>query len=175
VAKCARQTTDDSKSKIFPKAQCSFVGRDDEVELHCTKAEAFSLQQTMLCHGTANSVTLSRRRNHETGIGHVRSKSWLVGVENVSADDFFVGYCNVTTPFLIGPICQRFWPRDVRIKDISIASRDNRPKNLPNRVAIIFSGAANLKQVPTRISGLGSDHFSWGYRQFGAIAPVLRE
>ena len=72
---------------MFPKAQCSFVGRDDEIELHCPKAEAFSLAQTMFGYGPANSTTLSRRRDHETCIGYVGSESWLVGVENVGADD----------------------------------------------------------------------------------------
>src|SRR5262249_30846752 len=144
VAKRARQSTDNSKSKIFPKAQCSLVGRDDEVELHCTKAEAFSLAQTMLAHGTANSTTLSRRCNHETCVRDVRSEPRTVGVEDVGADDPFIGYSNVTAPFL--PVSQRFCPRDVRIKDISIASRNNGPKNLPDRVAILFLRTANLQR-----------------------------
>ena len=129
----------------------------------------------MFGYGPANSTTLSRRRDHETCIGYVGSESWLVGVENVGADDPFIGYCNVTAPFLTEPVFQRFRPRDVRIEDIGIASRDYRPKNLPDRVAIIFSSTANLKRVPTRISGLRLDHVGRNYRQFGTIAPVLRE
>ena len=43
------------------------------------------------------------------------------------------------------------------------------------RTAIIFSSTANLKRVPTRISGLRLDHVGRNYRQFGTIAPVLRE
>ena len=175
MAEGARQGAHDSKSESFPKLERGFVGCDDNVELHCAKAEAFSLAQTMLGHGTANSATLSRRCNHEAGIGDVRSECRLVGVENVGADDPFVGYCNVTAPFLTEPVSQRFCPRDVRVKDISIASRNNRPKNPPDRIAIIFSRTANLERLPTRISGLRLLHIGWDYRQFGSIAPVLPE
>jgi hypothetical protein len=63
----------------------------------------------------------------------------------------------------------------VRIKNISIASRNNRPKNLPDRVAIIFPRTANLERLPMQISGLTLLHVGWDYRQFGTIAPVLPE
>ena len=44
MAESARQRADDSKSEIFPKPQGSFVGSDDEVELHRSKTETRELR-----------------------------------------------------------------------------------------------------------------------------------
>jgi hypothetical protein len=63
----------------------------------------------------------------------------------------------------------------VWIKNISIASRNNRPKNLPDRVAIIFPRTANPERLPMQISGLTLLHVGWDYRQFGTITPLLPE
>jgi hypothetical protein len=91
MSESARQGADDFKSEIFPKAQRSSVGRDDEVELHGPETETPSFVQTMFGHRSADSATSGRWRNHEAGIRDVRSKPRLVGFENVTANYSLIG------------------------------------------------------------------------------------
>ena len=86
MSKSAWQGADDFKSQIFPKAQRSSVGRDNEVELHGPKTEMPSFVQTMFSHRSADSATSGRWRNHEAGISDVRSKPRLVGFKNVATN-----------------------------------------------------------------------------------------
>jgi hypothetical protein len=99
VAESARQRADDAKSEIFPKPQGSFVGSDDEVELHRSKTETGSFAQTMLSHCSPDSATSGRSRNHEAGISDMRSKPGLVGFENVTANYSLIGKSDVTARF----------------------------------------------------------------------------
>ena len=107
MAESARQRADDSKSKILPKAQRRFVGRDDEVELHRSKTQTLSFAQTMLSHRSPNALTLSCWRNHEAGIGDMRSQPGLVGFENVTANYFSRGKSDVTARCRTEPVSQR--------------------------------------------------------------------
>jgi hypothetical protein len=91
MSESARQRADDSKSEIFPKAERSSVGSDDEVELHGPKTETPSFMQTMFSHRSANSATSGRWRNHEAGISDVRSKPRLVGFKNVATNYSVIG------------------------------------------------------------------------------------
>ena len=86
MAESARQFADDFKSEIFPKAQCSSVGRDDKIELHRPITETVSFEQTMFSHPAPDSATSGRWRNHEAGVSDMRSKPRLVGFENVATN-----------------------------------------------------------------------------------------
>ena len=87
----AWQGSDDSKSEIFPKAERSFVGRDDKVELHRPKTETLSFTQTVLSHRSPYAATSGRWRNHEAGVSDMRSESRLVGFENVTTNYSLIG------------------------------------------------------------------------------------
>ena len=91
MAESARQLADDLKSKVFPKAQRSSVGRDNKVELHRPKTETVSFEQTMFRHRSPDSATLGRWRNHEASVSDMRSKPRLVGFENVTTNYSLIG------------------------------------------------------------------------------------
>ena len=101
------QRADDFKSEILPKAQRSSVGSDDEVELHRPKTETASFVQTMFSHGSADSATSGRWRNHEAGISDMRSKPGLVGFENVTGNYSLIGQSDVTARLRTEPVGQR--------------------------------------------------------------------
>ena len=108
MAESARQFADDFKSKIFPKAHRSSVGRDDKVELHRPKTETVSFEQTMFGHRSPDSATSGRWRNHEAGVSDMRSESRLVGFENVTTNYSLIRYSDVTARFRTEPVSQRF-------------------------------------------------------------------
>jgi len=91
MAESAQQRADDSKSKIFPKAQRSSVGRDDKVELHRPKTETPSFEQTMFGHRSPDSATSGRWRNHEASVSDMRTEPGLVGFENVTSNYSLIG------------------------------------------------------------------------------------
>lgn len=91
MAKGARQSADDFKSKVFPKAQRGSVGRDDKVELHRSKTETPSFTQTMFRHRSPDSATSGRWRDHEAGVSDMRSESRLIGFENITTNYSLIG------------------------------------------------------------------------------------
>src|SRR5438270_436276 len=57
MSKCARQSADDFKTKIFPQTNRRLVSRNNEIELHRTKTELACLTQAMLGHCTTDPLT----------------------------------------------------------------------------------------------------------------------
>ena len=56
MAKRARQSPNNFHPEISPKSHRRFVCRDNEIKLHCAKAEPASFGQTMLAHCATNPL-----------------------------------------------------------------------------------------------------------------------
>src|SRR5258706_11177139 len=103
----ARQGADDPKAEPLPQTNRWLVGRNHEVELHGAIAQAPRLAEAMLTHGPADTDSPSRRRNHEGGVGHVRTKAGLIGLQDVGADDPAFLLRDVGARRRLEPISQR--------------------------------------------------------------------
>ena len=147
VPESARQSPGDFESEVLPEPERSRIGGDDEIKLHCAVTKACRLVQTMFSHHPPDPTTLGPWRNHEAGIRHVRSQPWLVVLENVSADWFLLRQSDIAPRFWAEPVSQCSLTGNVGIKSVSIASANDRMKDLPNGLAVFSSRATDSQRL----------------------------
>src|SRR5438876_3222616 len=112
----------------------------------------------MLAHCAANPLSLRIRRDHESRVCHMGTRSELIRSQNVSANNVPVAFRDISMRVGPEPIRQRILARHLRIERIGVGGSNHIMKNSPDRVAIRFYRWANLDhRVNKRLSQLKMD------------------
>ena len=146
VMKRAGQRADNVKAKLLPEAHGWLVRGDHEVELHGAETEPASFGEAVLAHTSAGAETASGRRNHERSVGDMTATRWLIGLEDVGADDASVALGHVGVGAGAEPVRQRLLAGHVRGKDVGIAGSDDRAENAPDGILICLIGLAYVHE-----------------------------
>src|SRR5206468_2271488 len=118
MPKRAGQSADDVEADLLPKTDGWRVRRNHEIELHGAKTHSARLGQTMLGHTASDSGALRIRCHHESGVGHMRAGTELIGSENVSTDNACILFCDISLRIGSKPVRQRILARDLGIERV---------------------------------------------------------